>query len=211
MRRAITYCLALFLAAGVLPSIVMAQTEDLTNVVAALDSGPTNQLTKLEQLRMLMEQRQYTSAEAGIREVLRDDPGNTIAEFMLATVMIERQNYDEAISLLEGMIQRHPDEAQIINNYAWILATASDYRYRNPARALELARDAVLLAPDNYHIWSTLAEAHYINGNFEKAVQVLSRGIELAIANKAPDEVIMNFKVQMTKLQDAFVSMSLLE
>jgi membrane associated rhomboid family serine protease len=72
-----------------------------------------------------------------------------------------------------------------MNNAAWAFATSSDPAIRNPALALEYARLAVAAGqnhPDPNHL-DTLAEAYYVNGQYDDAVKTEQRAIALASAD----------------------------
>lgn len=57
-----------------------------------------------------------------------------------------------------------------LNKYAWLLATSSDDRYYDPARALIYAQKAVDINPDWEWALDTLACAHAANGDFTRAI-----------------------------------------
>lgn len=72
-------------------------------------------------------------------------------------------DYDESLKL-------NRDDSGVLNNLAWVLATAPEDELRNGTRALELATRACELT--NYqqaHILSTLAAAYAENGDFQTA------------------------------------------
>jgi WD40 repeat protein len=71
------------------------------------------------------------------------------------------------------------DSADGCNDLAWRLATCAEPHLRNPARALELARRAVTLAPDEGDFWNTLGAAHYRAGNWTAAAAALHKSIDL--------------------------------
>jgi len=81
----------------------------------------------------------------------------------------------------EKSLALKPDNSLVLNNLAWFYATCEDKRFRDPYRALALAKLAVNLDPAP-HIWDTLAESYYVNGMYHDAVeaarQALSRTTE---------------------------------
>src|SRR5262249_5457046 len=52
-----------------------------------------------------------------------------------------------------------------MNSLARFLATSSDPEVRNASRAVEVAKEAVELAPKEGHYWNTLGVAHYRGGD----------------------------------------------
>ena len=65
------------------------------------------------------------------------------------------------------------------NSESWRLATATDEKSRNPARAVSLANEAIRLEPDNGHYWNTLGVALYRAGNWEESICALQKSMQL--------------------------------
>jgi len=86
------------------------------------------------------------------------------------------------------------------NNLAWAYATSTDPAIRNPAAALEYAHKAVTAGKDhpNPFYLDTLAEAYYVNRQFEDAV----RTERLALAS-APPESKSDFVKSLEKFEFA--------
>ncbi|MCA1989930.1 MAG: M48 family metallopeptidase [Desulfarculus sp.] len=74
----------------------------------------------------------------------------------------ERGRHLEAKAALEAALSQEPDDPEVQNALAWLLATTKDPGLRDPARALALAHRAVTGNPAA-HIWDTLAEALFAN------------------------------------------------
>jgi tetratricopeptide (TPR) repeat protein len=73
-----------------------------------------------------------------------------------------------------------PDNAVFYNHLAWLLATCPEPKFRNPSRAVELAKRAVELAPEDPMDWNTLGVAHYRAGNWKEAIANLEKAEALA-------------------------------
>jgi tetratricopeptide (TPR) repeat protein/serine/threonine protein kinase len=82
------------------------------------------------------------------------------------------QDYDKAISL-------QPTDAGVHQELAWLLAHCPDHKFRNPKRAVELARRAVSLDPKNVANRGTLGSAHYRAGDWNAAIEELKASIKL--------------------------------
>jgi WD40 repeat protein/predicted Zn-dependent protease len=78
----------------------------------------------------------------------------------------------EAQLLLAG---KADDPAIVQNETAWFLATAIDPKLRDPARAVELAKQAVERAPKEGAYWKTLGVAQYRAGDWKAAVAALDK------------------------------------
>ncbi len=66
-----------------------------------------------------------------------------------------------------------------LNNQAWSLAASADPQTRDPHAAVELAQEAVKLAPNTADFWNTLGVARYRAGDFEGAIAALQKYREL--------------------------------
>jgi tetratricopeptide (TPR) repeat protein len=69
--------------------------------------------------------------------------------------------------------------ASVHNELAWLLATCPKAGFRDPGRAVQLAKRAVELAPLEGMFWNTLGAAHYRAGNCEEAIATLRKSMEL--------------------------------
>ena len=73
------------------------------------------------------------------------------------------------------------------NELAWFLATSSNPRWRDPARAVRLAKKAVAVQQDSANCRNTLGVAHYCNGDYKDAVTELKRAMDLRSAGDSFD------------------------
>jgi uncharacterized protein HemY len=64
-----------------------------------------------------------------------------------------------------------------MNALAWLLVNCPDHALRDPAQALQLAKQAVDLAPKMGDYWNTLGAAHYRVGEWQKAVDALKESM----------------------------------
>ncbi|MBR9982661.1 MAG: M48 family metalloprotease [Desulfatitalea sp.] len=97
---------------------------------------------------------------------------------MLGNIYLERDDAPAALSAYEKAATLTPEEPDILNNLAWVLATIEDETLRDTHRALILAQQAVTLktAP---HIWDTLAEALFVNGRIDEAIAAQKTALSL--------------------------------
>jgi len=89
----------------------------------------------------------------------------------------------------------------IENNLAWVYAKAKDPAVRDPAKAIRLARDAVLAVPSDFNIWNTLAESYYAAGRYDRALRAARNAWQLSqlagVTNDAP------FREVLTRCESA--------
>jgi tetratricopeptide (TPR) repeat protein len=90
------------------------------------------------------------------------------------------KRYDEAREIFEEGLGLYPENPTVLNNFAWFLVTVEDRKYRDPERAVRLARKAVDLTHDSAgYILDTLAEALYQAGDLEEAVERAEKAARL--------------------------------
>jgi tetratricopeptide (TPR) repeat protein len=88
------------------------------------------------------------------------------------------QMQDKLLSAYERIIERLPENADMMNGYAWyIYEQKVKDRYQ---RGVELAQRAVQLRPDAAHIWDTLAWLEFENGQVGQAIEHMKKAVELA-------------------------------
>ena len=101
----------------------------------------------------------------------------------LAAVYHQRGNIARAKWAYENMLRLVPDDDVALNNLAWILATAQDTTLLDYPLALSLAKQAVEITRSPTFL-DTLAEAYYVNGFYEEALQTIQEALENASENK---------------------------
>jgi Flp pilus assembly protein TadD len=81
--------------------------------------------------------------------------------------------------------------AAACNDLAWLLANCPDLKFRNPRRAVEVARNAVEAAPKQGTFWNTLGVAHYRAGDWKPAIAALEKSMALRGGGDAWDYCFM--------------------
>ncbi|MDO4569737.1 MAG: beta-propeller fold lactonase family protein [Planctomycetia bacterium] len=96
-------------------------------------------------------------------------------------------NRREAKDCYEKLLRLAPDYHLALNNLAWIMSTAPEDDLRSKD-AVEFATKACELHPDPGY-FSTLAAAYAEAGDFEKALEIIQKAIDLA-KEKKQDEMV---------------------
>jgi Zn-dependent protease with chaperone function len=91
------------------------------------------------------------------------------------SLLLEQGDFAKAEAALQKALDGAPEDATTLNNLAWLYAT-SPPPYRKPATALELALLAADLDPAPY-VLDTLAEAYYVNGQDEEALETIRQAL----------------------------------
>jgi len=102
---------------------------------------------------------------------------------VLAYIYQKRENLSKAKWAYENILQLNPDDGMTLNNLAWILATAQDTTLLDYPKALSLAKRAVGIERSPTFL-DTLAEAYYVNGLQDNAIQTIKEALEKASDNR---------------------------
>jgi rhomboid protease GluP len=130
-----------------------------------------------------------------LAEIVGKNPQTVEAQEALADLCAEQKLYPEAIQHYQAAIRLKPDLAEARNNLAWLLATADDARYRNPSEALALAQQAVELSHWKEATFiDTLAEALYLNGKYQQAVETQKKALALDPGDKTMQEHMAKYQ-----------------
>lgn len=142
-----------------------------------------------------------TSAITACERILEIDPMNRPARYMSSYAYISAKKYAEAEQVLIELIKEFPEDYELKNNLAWLYATAEDPAFRDGQKAVQLAQEAITIAPNDHNAWNTLAEAYYSSGQYEKADRAMTHMASLATRNQAnfTQEMVDSYKDQMRK------------
>jgi tetratricopeptide (TPR) repeat protein len=92
--------------------------------------------------------------------------------------LLKARQFEAAIDAFTRVIETDPNNAEADNQLATLLAHCPDHKYRDSARALQMAKKAVALNPTPEFL-NTLASAHAEAGQFKEAVLVQRRAVQL--------------------------------
>ena len=119
--------------------------------------------------------------EKVIQREIEANPDDSNLYTELGNIYYNVGNWSGTRKAWEKSLALKPNNSLVLNNLAWFYATCEDKQFRDPYRALALAKLAVSLDPAA-HVWDTLAESYYVNGMYHDAVeaarQALSRAME---------------------------------
>ena len=117
-----------------------------------------------------------------LEAALQKNPDSPQLLSMFGGLLLEQKRYAEAESHMLRALALTPEDPALLNNLAWLYATAPS-PVANSAAALQLAEEAVRLKPEPF-VWDTLAEAYYVNGLFEDALAAIERAIQTGSENR---------------------------
>ncbi|MBW2491705.1 MAG: M48 family metalloprotease [Deltaproteobacteria bacterium] len=118
-----------------------------------------------------------------IQREIEKTPDNPLLYSTLGDLYYSNNNFFETIKAYEQSLRIDVNNTHALNNLAWLYATCEIESFRNPKKALELAKRAAQLE-ESPHILDTLAESYYVNGQFEQAIATEHRALEMATKNR---------------------------
>ncbi len=145
------------------------------------------------------------SAIGAYERILSIDPTHVQARYVVGHHYITAKEYKKAETLFLTLIEEFPEDFKLWNNLAWLSATAEDPSIRDGKKAIKFAHEAMILAPNDYHVWSTLSEAYYVSGEYEKAHRAILHMASLAIryGTDVTEESVKEYNQQILKCKRA--------
>ena len=117
--------------------------------------------------------------------------------------LIKNEYIDKAIEVYELALKEFPENIQLRNNYAYLLAEHN----RDLDKAITLAMNAVEKQPNNISFLDTLAWIYFIKGDHKKAEEYIEKafdqsGVLLDPNSKELYEHYAKIKTKLNKLKD---------
>jgi tetratricopeptide (TPR) repeat protein len=161
-------------ALAALGALLARQGRDLEAVpryeqALAIDPGDRDALYNLG--NALRRTGRAEEAVARYRRVIELDPGHRQARFALAVTLTDLRRYGEAARLLEESHAALPEDREIANELARLLASAPVDGLRDGQRALELAQPLLAADASIFHA-ETVAMALAELGRFDEAARM---------------------------------------
>lgn len=172
--------------------LIYRLTDD--QIAAALDGPPIevvpdDPLTQGPEQLVWMSLLGRLSARRGLddqalrqfQRVLHYDPGHVEAASGSARILVDRGQFDRATTALRRTVERNPSDIRLLNDLAWLLATAPRAADRDGSEAIRLAERACRLSKEEHlTLLDTLAAACAEAGQFARALQCAQRAEALA-------------------------------
>lgn len=193
-------------------------TSAFAQSAGSISNAPTSSLrlseerTKQKRIEFLIgvakaysQEGDLASASDAYERILEIDPGHQEARYLISHMYIQTKEYRKATDLILELMEDRPDDYTLLNNLAWIYATAEDPAIRNGAKAIDYAQEAMVQAPNDHHIWSTLSEAYYVSGEYEKAHRAIMHMARLAARYSAglTEDAVKEYNEQIRKCRRA--------
>jgi tetratricopeptide (TPR) repeat protein len=138
---------------------------------AVTKSSPDLKDGHFQLANLLMRADHYDEARQEYGIVRRMDPQNGFVRFMEAMALVSLKEYNRARSHLEQSLSALPDDADIANALARLLAACPDKAIRDGPRGLKLA-DRVFRAQRDIDTGETMAMALAEVGRYDEAAEL---------------------------------------
>jgi tetratricopeptide (TPR) repeat protein len=182
----------------------------------ATENSPQLDLPHTDLVSALLARGDSDGAIAACRRAIELDPKWNIARSLLPQTLSAKGDYEGAIAAYQQAVEMvsaltstgihrptglafftFPNNAKVtyvapahhtvLNDFAWLLATCPEPKYRDPSRAVELAKKATEQAPNIGGLWNTLGAAQYRAGDWQAAVAAFNKSMELRNGGDAHD------------------------
>jgi tetratricopeptide (TPR) repeat protein/WD40 repeat protein len=147
--------------------------DDLTRVLAA---DPHHLLARERRTRAWLALARYQEALADLDELIRSQPDSTRFVELRSGIHERLGHHQAAQADRERVAGSRRPTANELNNEAWAMATGAVY-FRDPERAVELARMAVAREPSEATFLNTLGVALYRAGWYAEATATLEQSL----------------------------------
>jgi tetratricopeptide (TPR) repeat protein len=117
-----------------------------------------------------------------LQRALEIDPGHANAHYNLGNTFLQMGRFNEALAHYDKALEINPNDVEVLNNMAWVLATAPEASTRNGEKALAMAQRSVSFTGGAQpRTLATLAAALAETGRSQDAVETAERALQLAI------------------------------
>jgi arylsulfatase A-like enzyme/Flp pilus assembly protein TadD len=117
-----------------------------------------------------------------LKDSLLQNPNQPELHKTLATLFYQQDNINDAMSHWESASKLDPNDAQVLNNLAYIYATQSEGEFKDPQKAVQIAEHACKLTDyKDPVILDTLSIAYAASDRNSEAIETAKKALELAV------------------------------
>jgi tetratricopeptide (TPR) repeat protein len=156
--------------------------EAIPHFKKALDLGPETAEFHINLGIALAKKRQLADAVPHFERALALSPDSVNARYNLGKALVMTGKGEEGLANWKQALNKDPNNLQVLNDTAWVLATSNDAALRDGNAAVLLAEHAAeLTSQQEPAILGTLAAAYAETGRFDKAIELERRAAGLAM------------------------------
>lgn len=138
-------------------------------------TNPKNAVSKINAAYQSLNRGALDEAVTVFSKLLEENPDNLRARLGLATVYSKMEENEKAAEECQKILDQDADYAPAQNRLAWIYAKQGE----NLAKAESLSKRSLSTFPDTPEYIDTLSEINFKNGNYDEAIRLIERAVEL--------------------------------
>ena len=161
---------------GVMHHLKKEHDQAIEDFTEALRLDPREVIVLTDRGNSFAEKKQYDKAIADYTEAIRLNAKFGLAYSGRGATHIRAKDYEKGLADYNEAMKLDPKNANVFNLVAWHLATCPDAKGRDGKRAVELAKQALLLAK-TASIMDTLAAAYAEAGDFDEAIRAQEQAL----------------------------------
>ena len=174
---------------------LLVKMDDVPAALKIVDPKVENKEASDDMLKLSIgfyrECKQPQKVVAVLDRLIERNPQDTGFWGLLTYALMDTKEYKRVNEVFAKLIELSIEKERDYNNYGWFLCTCPDDKARDGKKALEMAQKAAELSNfKESYILSTLAAAFAENGNFDKALEWIQKGLDVA----ETDEMRANLK-----------------
>ena len=173
--------------------------EGFANCEQSLKLAPKSVPTLMAMISHLATTGEFDKARPYCQSIQKLAGGHPKVNFQLGRIGLGSKNYRAAVAHFERAFKANPRMFLAGNNLAWILATNKDEKIRDGKRAVEVAKSICEATQyKDYRFFSTLSAAYAEVSDYENAILITKKAIEMATA-KGDDQTadLMNKRLEL--------------
>jgi len=153
---------------------------EIQEMIKTLELDPQDETACFELALAYQLKGDLKSAEAAYQACISQNPQNPAPYANVARIYMSTGREEEAVTHYRKLVSINPEIAVAWNNLGWLHATSKNPKVLHPVQALECALRAVSLTKEGEASFlDTLAEAYFVNGDYDKAVEAETKAIAL--------------------------------
>jgi tetratricopeptide (TPR) repeat protein len=161
----------------------MGRREDAATLMTdAVAAAPTDTSLREAHVRLYVEltqnaieRMQLDEADAWLTEGLQRYPGDTSLRYSQALLLQEQGRLRKSVTVLEGLVEDHPDDPALLNALGYLLTD----RFDRHAEARGYIQRALAMDPDSPAIIDSMGWVLYKLGDYTAALDYLERAYRL--------------------------------
>jgi tetratricopeptide (TPR) repeat protein len=155
--------------------------EAIPHLEKAIGSNPDSAELHNDLGTALAERGRIDEAIPEFERALQISPNLVRAQSHLGMALVMKGHAAEGLAQWRQVLKEEPDNPQVLNDAAWLLATWPDASIRNGKEAVKLGAHAVqITSAKESSILGTLAAAYAETGDFDKAIEAEKLATDLA-------------------------------